>query len=89
MSLRQLSEAEVWSMAGDVDCPVIAKAESAPMEAAVCLKELPTGYVLGLSDNVNGIEFWYTTDLDQAKKAYSKSLQLMQTTGSALIASDQ
>ncbi len=82
--MRQLSEAEVWSLAGELECPVIKKAESEPMEAAVCLKKFPTGYVLGISDKIQGIEFWYTTDLDHATQAYNTKLLLMQTTGSPL-----
>jgi hypothetical protein len=39
--MREVSEAEVVSMAGEFDCPVLAKEESEEMEAAVCLKKFP------------------------------------------------
>ena len=54
--MREVSEAEVVSMAGESDCPVLGKEESEEMEAAVCLKQFPQGYVLGLSDKLEDLK---------------------------------
>jgi hypothetical protein len=45
--MREITEDEAIRLAGDAECPVLRKEESDPMEAAVCLKRFPTGYVLG------------------------------------------
>jgi len=44
--MREVSEHEVIEMAGESDCPVSGKEESEELEAAVCLKQFPQGYVL-------------------------------------------
>src|SRR5215207_2760556 len=56
--MREVSEAEVVSMAGESDCPVLGKEESEEMEAAVCLKQFPQGYVLGISDKLEDLKLF-------------------------------
>jgi hypothetical protein len=53
--MREVSEAEVAAMVGESDCPVLGKEEAAEMEAAVCLKQFPQGYVLGISDKLEDL----------------------------------
>ena len=53
--MREVSEAEMVAMAGESDCPVLGKEESEEMEAAVCLKQFPQRYVLGISDKLEDL----------------------------------
>lgn len=79
--MREISEAEAYEMAGDADCPVLRKDESDPMEAAICLKRFPQGYILGVSDKANDLRIWFTTDLAMAEEHYDRYLSLMREHG--------
>jgi hypothetical protein len=68
--MREVSEAEVVSMAGEFDCPVLAKEESEEMEAAVCLKKFPQGYVLNISDKLEDLRLFFTPSREEADKWY-------------------
>jgi hypothetical protein len=80
-SMRQISEDEAFQLAGDADCPVLRKEESDPMEAAVCLKRFPTGYVLGVSDKVRDLVIWFTEDLAVAEERCDECIKLMRIHG--------
>ncbi len=82
--MKKVSLEEVWQLAGDAECPVIEKVESAPMEAAVCLKQLPKGYMLGLSDKSDALELWYSTDLADARQMFEEKVDLMNRAGTPL-----
>ena len=79
--MRKITEDGAYAMAGDTDCPVLRKEESEAMEAAVCLKRFPTGYVLGVSDKVNDLHIWFTTDLVVAEQQYDQYTRLMRDSG--------
>jgi hypothetical protein len=79
--MREISEHDAFDLAGDADCPVLAKEESEAMEAAVCLKAFPQGYVLGVSDKAHGLRIWFTTDKAVAVGHYGRYLALMQHCG--------
>ena len=68
--MREVSETEVLSMAGESDCPVLGKEESEAMEAAVCLKQFPQGYVLGISDKLEDLKLFFTPSREEADKWY-------------------
>jgi len=54
------------------------------MEAAVCLKKFPTGYVLGASDKLNGLHIWFSNDYTVMETMYSMLVQVMKTRGTPL-----
>ncbi len=68
-------------MAGDAECPVLRKEESDPMEAAVCLKRFPVGYILGISDKVENLKIWFTVDLAEAEAHYDACVRRMREVG--------
>lgn len=80
--MREISEAEAYELAGESDCPVLRKEESDAMEAAVCLKRFPSGYVLGVSDKLHDLQIWFTSDLSLAEARYSHYVRIMRDTGS-------
>lgn len=84
MSMREISENEAFAMAGEADCPVLMKEENEPMEAAVCLKQFPQGYVLGASDKVKDLRLWFTEDFVEAETEYQRLLAIMLEQGSPL-----
>ena len=53
-----------------VACPVLGKEESEEMEAAVCLKQFPQGYVLGISDKHEDLKLLFTPSREEADKWY-------------------
>lgn len=71
-------------MCAGMDCPVLKKAESEAMQAAVCLKEFPDGYVLGVSNKREGLHLWFTKDHALAEKYYHDYLSKMQSNGTPL-----
>lgn len=79
--MREISEEEAVRLAGEAGCPVLRKEESDPMEAAVCLKRFPTGYVLGISDKVDDLQIWFTDDLAVAEQRYDEYVTLMRSHG--------
>lgn len=79
--MRKITEDEAFALAGEADCPVLHKEESDPMEAAVCLKRFPEGYVLGVSDKVRDLHIWFTPDLETAKARYDHHVQTMRACG--------
>jgi hypothetical protein len=86
--MREITEDEAFAMAGEADCPVLSKEESDPMEAAVCLKRFPDGYVLGASDKVKDLRIWFTTDLAAARAQYDEFVKTMRRTGTPFGNSD-
>ena len=79
--MLKISEEEAFTLAGESECPVLHKEESDPMEAAVCLKAFPAGYVLGVGDKVQDLHIWFTTDLDEAQRHYDEHGRIMRETG--------
>jgi hypothetical protein len=79
--LREITEEEAFSLAGDAECPVLRKEESDPQEAAVCLKRFPTGYLLGASDKVRDLHLWLFDDLDAAERRYDELVSLLREHG--------
>lgn len=79
--MRQITEEEAFALAGDHECPVLRKEESDPMEAAVCLKQFPQGFVLGVSDKANDLVIWFSTDREAAEKRYDEYVACMRNTG--------
>ena len=79
--MREISEDEACQLAGEADCPVLRKEESDPMEAAVCLKRFPTGYVLGVSDKMHDLRIWFSDDLAAAEQRYDHFANLMKLYG--------
>ena len=57
-------------MAGDFGCPVLGKEESEELEAAVCLKKCPQGYVLGISDKIEDLKLLSTPSREEVEKCY-------------------
>jgi hypothetical protein len=80
--MREVSEDEVVAMAGESECPVLAKEESEEMEAAVCLKAFPQGYVLGISDKVQDLHLWFTPELAVAEREDERYISIMRVCGS-------
>jgi hypothetical protein len=80
-TLRKITEEEVFAIAGDNECPVLSKEEAAEMEAAVCLKRFPDGYVLGISDKVRDLHLWFTADPVVAEEQYQRYVQVMRQSG--------
>ena len=80
--MREILELEAAEMAGDAECPVLMKQESEPMEAALCLKRFPNGYVLGTSDRTHDLKLWFSTDLAVARERYEELARTMAATGS-------
>jgi hypothetical protein len=72
--MREVSEAEVAAMVGESDCPVLGKEEAAEMEAAVCLKQFPQGYVLGISDKLEDLKLFFTPRREEADRWYQHYL---------------
>jgi hypothetical protein len=81
MAMREITEDEPLEMAGDSDCPVLAKEESDEMEAAVCLKRFPQGYVLGVSDKIQDLSLWFTSDKALADQHYARFVARMRRFG--------
>lgn len=79
--MRKITEEEAFTLAGKSDCPVLRKEEADEMEAAVCLKRFPSGYVLGVSDKVQDLHIWFTPDLILAEERYSEYVRIMRITG--------
>lgn len=69
--MREVSEDEVIEMAGNSDCPVLGKEESEEWEAAVCLKQFPQGYVLGISDKHEDLKLLFTPSREEAESGIS------------------
>ena len=82
--MRRISEAEANRLGQDFDCPVVAKAESEPMEAAVCLKRLREGFLLGVSDVTDELRLWYLDDEALARHHYDRLVGIMHTHGTPL-----
>lgn len=82
--MREITEEEAFELAGDSECPVLMKDESDPLEAAVCLKTFPSGYVLGASDKVNDLRLWFTTERVEAETEYFRLVEVMRSQGSPL-----
>lgn len=80
--MREITENEAWDMAGESDCPVLRKDESDPMEAAICLKRFPQGYILGVSDKIHNLHIWFTMDATEAEAEYERYLGIMRKHGS-------
>ena len=80
--MREIMEHEAVAMAGEAECPVLRKQESEAMEAALCLKRFPDGYVLGASDRAHDLKLWFTTDLAVAREHYDELARTMAATGS-------
>lgn len=78
-----LTEAAAYALAGDSECPVLAKAESEPMEAAVCLKQFPTCFVLGASDR-RGLIMWALDERPLAEEHFAALSERMERTGTPL-----
>jgi hypothetical protein len=68
--MRAVSEAEVVSMARESDCLVLGKEESEEIDAAVCLKQFPQGYILGISDKLEDLKLFFTPNRAEADKWY-------------------
>ena len=68
--MREVSEHEVIERAGDSGCPVLGKEESEELEAAVCLKQFPQGYVLGISDKIEDLKLLSTPSREEVEKCY-------------------
>lgn len=79
--MHEITEDEAFGMAGEVECPVLAKEEADEMEAAVCLKRFPAGYVLGISDKATGLHLFFTTNLETAEQHYEHYIGLMKECG--------
>ncbi len=82
--MQRVSEKEANALSGDAECPVIFKEESEPQEAAVCLKRLPTGFLLGASDKTGELQLWTFTDLEDAEDNYNRLTQIMRIHGTPL-----
>jgi hypothetical protein len=80
--MREISEQEAFELAGESDCPVLRKEEAEALEAAVCLKQFPGGYVLGVSDKIRDLRLWFTRDLDVAEREYDRYVGDMRAHGS-------
>lgn len=81
-SMLEISEDEAFALAGEAECPVLRKEESEGLEAAVCLKRFPAGYVLGASDRVRDLRLWLTDDLALAEGCYEEFVRIMRNCGS-------
>jgi hypothetical protein len=79
--MREVSEAEVIEMAGESDCPVSGKEESEELEAAVCLKQFPQGYVLDISDKIEDLKLLFIPSREEAKKCYQHYIACMREFG--------
>jgi hypothetical protein len=79
--MREITEEEAFALAGEEECPVLRKEESDPLEAAVCLKRFPTGFVLGASDKVKELCLYFTTDLAEAEQQYEELVTQMRASG--------
>ena len=82
--MRRISEREANLLGRGFECPVVSKEESDPMEAAVCLKRLPNGYLLGASDMTDELRLWYLDDADEARRRYDCLVQIMRAHGTPL-----
>ncbi len=80
--MRELSEQDALAMAGGSECPVLSKEESEEMEAAVCLKRFPGGYVLGISDKARDLRLWFIPDVAAAEQEYARYVGIMRKSGS-------
>jgi hypothetical protein len=80
--MRAISEMEAFELAGESECPVLRKEEAEAMEAAVCLKQFPSGYVLGVSDKIQDLRIWFTQDFDVAAAEYDRYVSIMRAVGS-------
>lgn len=78
----EISELDAYALAGRSRCPVLGKEESLAQRAAVCLKRMPVGYVLGISDARHELKLWYTADLAAARKRFAALVATMQRSGS-------
>jgi hypothetical protein len=82
--MREVSEDEVIELAGESDCPVLGKEESQELEAAICLKQFPQGYVLGISDKIEDLKLLFTPSREEAKKCYQHYIACMRGFGTPL-----
>ena len=67
--MREVSEDEVIEMAGELRLSGAGKEESDEMDA-VCLKQFPQGYVLGISDKHEDLKLLFTPSREEADKWY-------------------
>jgi hypothetical protein len=81
-AFREISELDAYALAERSECPVLGKEECAPQQAAVCLKRMPVGYVLGISDSRHAPKLWYTADLGAARERFSVFVEKMRRSGS-------
>lgn len=81
-AFREISELDAYALAGRARCAVLGKEESLAQRAAVCLKRMPVGYVLGISDERHDLKLWYTADLGAARKRFAVCVETMRRSGS-------
>ena len=81
-AFREISELDAYVLAERGECPVLGKEESALQRAAVCLRRMPVGYVLGISDSRHALKLWYTPDLGAARERFSVFVAKMRRSGS-------
>jgi len=80
--VKEISEAAAIELAGEVDCPVVSKEENEETESAVCLKQFPSCYVLGVSTDLTDTFKLYAFDDPAAAKAeYDRFVEIMRRTG--------
>lgn len=80
--MEEISEAAAITLAGDAECPVISKEENADTDSAVCLKQFPACYVLGVSTDLTDTFKLYAFDtLEPAKAEYDRFVEIMRRTG--------
>jgi hypothetical protein len=80
--MRQIDEDEAFALAGECACPVLREEEADEMEATVCFKQFPCGYVLGASDKVRDLQLWFTSKWAVAEKEYERYVSIMRACGS-------
>ena len=57
------------------------KEESEELEAAVCLKKCPQGYVLGISDKIEDLKLLFTPSREEVEKCYQYYIACMREFG--------
>jgi len=80
--MKEISETLAIELAGEADCPILSKAENEETESAVCLKQFPSCYVLGVStDLTDTFKLYAFDDLTPAKSEYDRFVEIMRRTG--------
>lgn len=80
--MRKLTEEEAWESAGDIEPPLLAKAENEFTQCAVSLKRWPHWFILAMHrESDDRLDMFAFNDESEAWQRYEGQVAKLNTTG--------